>query len=174
MTAPGDRIAQLEAEVARLRDRVTTLSSSCGHLMVDADRREERARKEAHDCAAHGREIHYLRHMASWQWAAHEESESAYRGLVSALILVSQRLTGEPVPAGVLAGWLGKAIDAGNKHLGRRKFPSLADCLRAGGCDHDGLSDGLKADIAEALGIGAVKAGAAITAAIAQLQAGAR
>jgi hypothetical protein len=124
--------------------------------MVDRDRQVEIARKEAHDCEFHGREIQYLRHMASWQWQHAQDEYNARSGFVGALILVRRDLGSEPVPADVLARWLTKAIDAGNKHIGKGKYPNLADCLRAGVCDHDGLSDGLKADIAEALGITAV------------------
>lgn len=147
--------ASLQAENERLANRVRVLEARTGQLMVDGDRREQRAREEAHDCAAHGREIQYLRHMASWQWDHAQESASAYRGLVSALILVRQRITDAPVAPGVLSGWLDKAIAAGNRHIGKGGYPSLANCQRAGGCDHDGLSDGLRADIAEALGIAA-------------------
>jgi hypothetical protein len=145
-----DRAAQLEAENEKLRDRVSVLEARCGHLMVDADRREERARKIAESCAEHGTEITYLRHMASWCWSDAQKEGAARRAIVGALqVLIRDRLgdgRGDgtvPVPA--LAAWLHKAIDAQNRPMRKHGFPTLADCQRAGGCEHDALSPELAA-----------------------------
>ena len=152
----ADEIQRLQAENEKLRDRVSLLERRCGHLMVDADRREERATKIAEDCAEHGKEIQYLRHMANWQWAAANQQQSARWAIVTALGNTEMGLAhrSEPVPVDVLATWLRKAIDAQSKVLRRADgYPTLADCLRGGGCEHEGLSDGLKAEIAGALGL---------------------
>jgi hypothetical protein len=84
-----ERIAQLEAENAKLRDRVGLLERRCGHLMVDADRREERALKQAGSCEYHGHEIQHLRHMADWCWAEANRQEGARQAIVSQLALGS-------------------------------------------------------------------------------------
>jgi hypothetical protein len=149
----------LATENARLLSRVRQLEANLGHLIVDADRREERARKNAEDCAEHGKEIQYLRHMASWNWASMNQQEAARRAVVMANLKSATGLRGDPeamVRAADVAAWLEKNADAQEKVLRRPEgYPTMADCLRGGGCDHDGLSGELKAEIAEALGLAA-------------------
>lgn len=151
-----DETERLTVENARLHDRVRTLEARCGALMVDADRREEKARQRAEDCGEHGQEIQHLRHVASWYWAAMGQQEAARRAIVGALgnTVLGLRHHTEPIDPAELAAWLDKAIAAQSKVTRRpAAYPTLADCLRAGGCDHDGLCDGLKAEIAGALGL---------------------
>lgn len=156
--------AQLEAENARLRDRASVLERRCGHLMADADRREERARKAAEDCAEHGKEIQHLRHLASWCWAAEQHADSQRRAVVAAIGNASLALRGrtEPVPASEVTAFLDRITAAQKKvRKGHPGYPTLADCLRGGGCDHDGLSGALVAEIAQVLGIAAARTAAA-------------
>jgi hypothetical protein len=153
---PKPEQARLAKENLRLQERVRVLEQRCGHLMVDADRREERARAIAESCLEHGSEIKYLRHLASWYWAAMNQQESARRAIIGAAgstLLALRDHTG-PVPAEVLSTWLDKLIHAQDRVLRRPAgYPTLADCLRGGGCDHDGLTPELAAEIASALGI---------------------
>lgn len=153
----ADRIAQLEAENAKLRDRVGYLERQTGALMVDADRREERALRQAGSCEYHGHEIQHLRHMANWCWADASRQNGARGAIVAQLALASSgrdfvvlgKGTAErriPVP-GELAQWLGKCIDAQNKHMREPGFPTFADCQRAGGCDHPALSPSLSDEV---------------------------
>jgi len=146
----------LEEENARLRDRVRLLESRCGHLMVDADRREERARQLAGDCGEHGKEIQYLRHVASWYWDAMTRAESARMAMITPLLLARRDLDDNalPIPVKDVIRWLDEAVKGDQKAIGKRGYPTLADCIRGGGCEHDGLSEGIRAEIARALGIG--------------------
>lgn len=159
-----EQVAQLKAANTELSRKVSQLRSSNGALMVDADRRERRALDLSADCTAHGDEIQYLRHCASWYWNSMNDSEEARHAIVGALgktVLNLRRTPGTftsgTVKASDLVAWLEGAIDKQNKPLKRHGYPTLADCLRAGGCDHDGLSDPVKAEIAEALGLTLVK-----------------
>jgi len=138
------RIAQLEAENERLRERVTRLESRCGHLMVDADRREERALRQAESCEYHGEEIQRLRHMADWCWSNGNRQESARQSIVMVLFMLADKCeASESVPGAEVASWLRKAIDAQRKTGREPGFPTFADCQRAGGCDHPALSPSL-------------------------------
>jgi hypothetical protein len=145
----------LEDENARLRDRVHMLESRCGHLMVDAERREERARKIAEDCAEHGKEIQYLRHTASWYWDAMTRAEQARMAMITPLLLARTGLdvAAGPIPAADVIRWLDQAVKGDQKAMGRRGYPTLADCLRSDGCAHEGLTSGVRAEVAVALGI---------------------
>jgi hypothetical protein len=154
----ADRIRQLEARNAELERKVNDLCSSNGALMVDADRRERRAAQNALSCTEHGKEIQYLRHVASWYWQCMNDSDEARHAIVGALGKTVLDLSVNPdytVTAAELSGKLQKAIDKQNKPLRRHGYPTLADCLRsaAGGCEHEGISDAVKKEIAEALGL---------------------
>jgi hypothetical protein len=153
------RVDQLTAQVAELQAKVRQYQQSNGALIVDADRREQRAALAAEDCGEHGKQLQYLRHVASWYWAAMVQQESARWAVVTANMNTAKRLREElaarpTVDAAQVAGWLDKNADAQSKVLRRPSgYPTLADCVRGGGCDHDGLSDGVKAEVAEALGL---------------------
>ncbi|MDA8320411.1 MAG: hypothetical protein M0030_11470 [Actinomycetota bacterium] len=156
MTVPEPLTQAERAELERLRARCSMLEQRAGHLMVDADRRERAALDRAADCTEHGREIRHLRHLASWYWAIDEHSDAARRAIVAALgnwrIALGDRAT--PVPAAELRAALDGIIAAQQKVMRRPAgYPTLADCLRAGGCDHDSLSGPVKAEIAEVLGL---------------------
>jgi hypothetical protein len=154
MTPEEKEIARLQARVTELEGKVSQLRSSNGALMVDGDRRERRAAEAALDCAEHGRELQYLRHCASWYWSQMNDAEDARQAIVGSLQMNAQRLRPEVTFTGAeLAGMLLKAVDKQKGPLNRKGYPTLADCLRAGGCDHDGLSDAVKADIAAVLGL---------------------
>jgi hypothetical protein len=147
-------VTRLEDENARLREELATEKRTSAAWFVDADRRERRALDLLPDCDAHKREIQYLRHMASWCWDSAQRAEGARGAIVAELILAARGLQhqAEPVPVHVVAEALTKAVGGQKKALARRSYPTFADCLRAGGCDHDGLSADLKAEIAEAPG----------------------
>jgi hypothetical protein len=147
----------LRAELAAERDRSAA-------LLVDADRREQRALDLLPDCGAHKREIQYLRHMASWCWESAQRAEEARQAVVSELELAADRVSerAEPVPAHVVAEALRRAAGRQEKALARHGHPTFADCQRRGGCDHDGLSDEVKAGIAEALGLVPAPSGAVL------------
>jgi hypothetical protein len=153
------RIDQLTAANAELSRKVSQLRSSNGALMVDADRREQRARLIAEDCEAHGREIQYLRHCASWYWQSMNDSDEARQAVVTANMLTARNLrehgADATVKAADVAGWLDKNTGKQDKALRRHGYPTLADCLRstAGKCEHDGLSSQVKADIVKELGL---------------------
>jgi hypothetical protein len=150
------RVEQLTAQNEELQDKVRQYQTSNGALMVDADRREQRASERALSCTEHGKELQYLRHLASWYWASMVQQESARQAIVMMNLNTAKGMrelgADATVEAARVAGWLTKNVDAQNKVLRRPAgYPTLADCLRAGGCDHDGLGDGVKAEIAEAL-----------------------
>lgn len=156
MSAPEPLTQAERAELERLRARCTMLEQRAGHLIVDADRRERAALDQSASCIEHGREIQHLRHLASWYWAIDEHSEAARRTIVAALgnfrLTLDDRDT--PVPAAELRAALDKVLAAQQRVMRRpANFPTLADCLRGGGCDHDSLSDQVKAEIAEAFGL---------------------
>jgi hypothetical protein len=154
MTPEEKEIARLRARVAELEGKVSQLRSSNGALMVDGDRRERRAAEAALDCTEHGRELQYLRHCTSWYWSQMNDAEDARQAIVGGLLVTAQRLRPDVTFTGTeLAGMLQKAVDRQNGPLNRKGYPSLADCIRAGGCDHDGLSDDVRADIARVLGL---------------------
>jgi hypothetical protein len=160
-----DAIRSLQAQVERLtaeRDelqrKVYAEKRHNGALMVDADRREQRALALLPDCDAHRRELQYLRHMVSWYWNIMNDSEDARHAIVGALgktVLDLSVNPGYTVSAAELSGKLQKAIAAQDKPLKRHGYPTLADCLRsaAGTCEHEGISDDVKKEIAEALGL---------------------
>lgn len=154
---PEQEIERLRGQVAELEGKVSQLRSGNGALMVDADRRERRAAEAALSCTEHGRELQYLRHCVSWYWDSMNVSDQARMAIVSANLLTAKGLReghwGEQVDAAEVAEWLEKNADAQKRPLKGRAYPTLADCIRAGGCDHDGLSDDVKRDIAEALGL---------------------
>lgn len=148
------RIDQLTAQKADLEAKLSQARSSAAARLVDADRREQRALALLPDCDAHRREIQYLRHCASWYWQSMTTAEEARRAIVGGLLVTAQRLRPEVTFTGAeLSAMLGRAVDRQDKPLRRKGYPTLADCLRAGGCDHDGLSDAVKADIAKELGL---------------------
>lgn len=149
-------VKRLAAENAELRDKVSRWRDSATSARLDGDRRERRAAEAALDCGEHGEEIQYLRHMTSWYWSGHEQEASARRAMATGLIKTVQAINpaGPPFPAADLLKSLQAAIDAQSKILHRPSgYPVPADCIRAGGCDHDGISDALKTDIARVLGI---------------------
>lgn len=140
--------------VRKLIEELAAEQRRSAALAVDAGRRERRAAEAAMDCQEHGREIRYLRHMASWCWDGEQQAEAARQGIVRMLIVAARGLEGrtDPVPAEVVARELLKAIDGQEKARRRPRSP-FADCLHASDCGHDGLSDALKAEIARILGI---------------------
>lgn len=150
------QVERLTADNKKLRENLYQEERRCAALLVDADRREQRATKIAESCAEHGKEIQYLRHIASWYWAGLNQQEEARADMITSLMLTIQGLGNrtEPVPVDTLTTWLNKAVKAHDKVFRRPKgYRALADCLADGTCDHDGLTDGLAAEIAEALGL---------------------
>jgi hypothetical protein len=155
------QVERLTAENAKLQAKIHAERSHNGALMVDADRREQRALALLPDCEAHRQELQYLRHCVSWYWNSMNDSEDARHAIVGALgntVLALERGAADPdgkVGAAELLTWLKAAIAKQNKPLSRHGYPSLADCLRsaAGECDHEGIAPEVKAEIAEALGI---------------------
>jgi hypothetical protein len=166
-----DRIRSLMAQVERLTAQRDELQAKVyaekrhnGALMVDADQRERRAAENALSCTEHGKEIQYLRHMVSWEWNSMNDSEDARMAIVSALgntVLAIKRGAAGPdgtLKADDVAKWLEEAIAKQDKPLRRHGYPTLADCLRsaAGTCEHEGVSEDVKKEIAEALGLAVV------------------
>jgi hypothetical protein len=154
------QVKRLTAENAELQAKVYAEKRHNGALMVDGDRRERRALDLLPDCEAHKRELHYLRHMASWNWHCMNDAEEARHAIVGALGNTVLSLKDRPdytVSAGELCTWLEKAIAKQDKPLGRKSYPTLADCLRSDshGCEHEGLSAELVTDIARSLGLAA-------------------
>ena len=147
-----EEIARLRRQVATLEDKVSQLRSSNAALTVDGDRREQRALALLPDCDAHRRELQYLRHRVSWYWSEMTSAEEA--GTSSGR---SPRDRAAAAPDRDLhrhrRGRELKGHRQAQGPLKRERHPTLADCIRAGGCDHDGLSDAVLADIAEALGL---------------------
>jgi len=151
------QVERLTAERADLAEKLSREKDRATALYVDGDRREQRALDLLPDCEAHRRELHYLRHMASWNWHAMNDAEQARQAIVTALILTARGIDPDSTVKGAdVAGWLLKAVDAQDKPLRRKSYPTLADCLRSDshGCAHDGLSADLVADIAKGLGLG--------------------
>lgn len=132
-------------ELARAEDRATA-------ARADAGRRERRAADAAMDCGQHGREIHYLRHVADWSWHGEQRAEDARNGIVRALIVAADRAgqRTEPVPAAVVARELRKAIDGQDKALRRPRSP-FAGCAHDTACGHGELSGSLKGEISRVL-----------------------
>ena len=154
------QVERLTAEKAELQAKVYAEKRHNGALIADADRREQRALALLPDCEAHRRELHYLRHMASWNWHTMNDAEEARQAIVGELgnTVLSLKKHAAPdatVKASDLLTWLEKAIDKQDRPLRRKSYPTLADCLRsdAHGCEHEGLSADLVADIAKALGL---------------------
>jgi len=156
-----DRIAQLEARNAELERKVNQLRGSNAALMVDGDRREQRALALLPDCEAHRTELQYLRHCVSWYWHCMNDSEEARWAIVTSLLLTVRGLdnTDGTVNVADVAAWMTRAVKAQEKPLKRHGYPTLADCLRsaAGACEHDSISDAVKNEIAQALGLTPVK-----------------
>jgi hypothetical protein len=143
------RNTELERELHQEQRRYAALS-------VDADRREQRALRLLPDFQAHRGEIQYLRHMTSWYWNQAQSADEARHAITGPLQATAIRLcagTDATVKATDVAGWLDRAIDQEKKPLSRKGYRALADCLREGGCDHDGLSEQVKADIILVLGL---------------------
>ena len=148
-----------DTEREKMQRRITLLESRCGALMVDADRRVEAALKTAEDCAEHGKEIHDLRHVSSYYWAAERHANQARQAIVTQLILLQRQLGGrtEAIPVEDLRDWIEKALKAYDRSFRKEvDYPTVADCLRAGGCRHDDVSPELRAELDEA---GAAKQG---------------
>jgi hypothetical protein len=161
-----DRIRSLMAQVERLTaerdDLAKKLSREENHvaaLMVDGDRREQRAMALLPDCEAHRRELQYLRHCASWYWHNMNDSDEARAAVVTALMLTARnaREAGPDatVKAADIADWLEAAVKKQNRPLHRTSFPTMADCLRSahGDCDHDAVCGDVIAEVVEALGL---------------------
>jgi hypothetical protein len=157
----ADRIAQLEARNAELERKLYQAEKRSAALMVDGDRREQRALALLPDCDAHRSELQYLRHMVSWYWDGMNSAEEARQAIVTSLLLTVRGLdnAGGTVRSADVAAWLEKAIDKQKKPLARHGYPTLADCLRsaAGTCEHDGISAAVKNEIAGALDLTPVK-----------------
>lgn len=153
------QVEQLTAEKAELQAKVYEEKSHNGALMVDADRREQRALALLPDCDAHKRELQYLRHCASWYWHCMNDSDEARAAVVTALMLTAMnaREAGPDatVKAADIAEWLEKAVKKQNEPLRRTSYPTLADCLRSahGDCEHDSVCGDVIAEVAEALGL---------------------
>ena len=154
------QVERLTAEKAELQAKVYAEKRHNGALIADADRREQRALALLPDCEAHRRELHYLRHLASWNWHIMNDAEEARQAIVGALgntvLAIERGAFGPTVNTADLLTWLEKAIAKQDRPLGRKSYPTLADCLRspAGTCEHEGLSADLVFDIAKALGLG--------------------
>ena len=134
----------------RLTRRIRDLESRCAALMVDADRRAEAATKRAEDCVEHGKEIQYLRHLASWCWHDGQDADEARRAIVIAMQQFGKQLDdiSKPIPPDQLRDWLKRAMAAyDRKSKLPPSYPTLADCQRAGGCNHDDVSPKLRAEI---------------------------
>lgn len=153
------QVERLTAERGALQRKVYDEKRRNAALMVDGDRREQRALALLPDCAAHRTELQYLRHCVSWYWHNMTDSDQARQEVVTALMLTAQRLGGAgqdaTVKAADVASWLRKAVDAQNKPLRRTSFPTLADCLRSahGDCDHDGACGDVVAEVVAAFGL---------------------
>jgi hypothetical protein len=61
--------------------------------------------------------------------------------MVNALLRLHDRMTEDEIRATLRAG-LGAQAKVMRKPA---RYPTFADCLRSGGCHHDGLTDGLRA-----------------------------
>lgn len=139
-----------EDERDKMQRRITDLESRCGALMVDADRRVEAAYKTAEDCAEHGKEIHDLRHVSSYYWAAERFANQARQAIVTELFLLRRQLGGrtDDVPVEDLRKWIEQALKAYDRSFRKEiGYPTSADCIRAGGCHHDDVSPGLRAEL---------------------------
>jgi hypothetical protein len=155
------QVERLTAERDELQRKVYAEKRHNGALMVDGDRRVQRALAKLPDCEAHRTELQYLRHCVSWYWDSMNSAEQARRAIVASLLLTVRGLdnTDGTVKSADVAAWLNKAVKAQDKPLARHYYPTLADCLRsaAGTCEHEGISDAVKNEIAGALGLTPVK-----------------
>jgi hypothetical protein len=169
-----DRERSLRAQVERLTAQRDELQRKVfeekrhnGALIVDADRREQRALALLPDCEAHRRELLYLRHAVSEYWHAMNDSEEARQAVVMANLLTARRCGEMPPGATVapadLAAWLTANTGKQDKALRRHSFPTQADCIRAGGCDHAHACEHVRRDLAEALGLTAADLPAPVT-----------
>jgi hypothetical protein len=154
------QVERLTAERDELQRKVFEEKRHNAALLVDGDRKEQRALDLLPDCEAHKRELHYLRHMVSWNWHTMNDEQEARGAIVGALLLwarhLEERDEDATVAASTIAQAIRRAVDKQDKALRRKSYPSLADCLRseARGCAHDGLSADLVADIAKGVGLG--------------------
>jgi hypothetical protein len=152
-------VERLTAEKADLAEKLSREKDRATALYVDGDRREQRALALLPDCQAHRRELQYLRHQVGEYWHAMNDSDEARTAIVSANQLTARNLSGggpdAMVKAADVAAWLMRNVDKQDKALRRHVFPTQADCLRsaAGECEHAGICDDAKADIAEVLGL---------------------
>lgn len=152
------QVAQLTAGKAELERKLYQEERRSAALMVDSDRKEQRALARLPDCDAHRSELQYLRHMTSWYWHGMNDSEEARHAIVGALgktVLDLSVNDGYTVSAAELSGWLQKAVDRQKRPLARHDYPTLADCLRSahGDCEHAGVCEHVKSEVAEALGL---------------------
>ncbi len=137
---PGDN------DLEELRREIVSYQQRLGEAYADRERGIRDAEKRAEDCAEHGAEIRYLRHQTHNYWLAAEAADEIRKIYVGLNFHLEDALAkepdpgAEPIPAelrikmalAVLAN-IKKAVLAAR----RRHVPvTLADCPRAGTCEH--------------------------------------
>lgn len=117
-------------EILRLRSRVAAVS-------VDRDRGIRDAMKKAEDCAVHGEMIRHDAHQAHWFSVLADRNDAERVEWLGAAWHIRDAFAtrGDPLARKVVA--FVDAADKGAKRARKRfEAPSLADCERAGKCDH--------------------------------------
>lgn len=136
--AEGWHVERFEELLAEMADELHRQLDRCAQLMVDKDRAVRAALLRAEDCEAHGEAIRFEGHQAYWfsrLAEAHDEERVAY---VGALFALTEAMKANPdwPGADAVAKFVADAHRAGDRARKRFAAPTLADCQRAGKCEH--------------------------------------
>ncbi|MEV8504507.1 hypothetical protein AB0368_06700 [Actinoplanes sp. NPDC051475] len=130
LTAVHMALHRLAREIHRLQAQVAA-------VQVDRDRSVRAAIARAEDCAEHGPDLRYEQHQAYWFSRLVEAKDAERVVWLSAVHDINRALTGRSDDwAAALRAHLAQIQRQAAKTRAGGDAPTLADCQRAGRCEH--------------------------------------
>lgn len=127
----------LMPEVVDLCHYIERLRRQVAAAQVDKDRQVLAAAKRAEDCEHHGEEIRHQRHQAHWfSVLADANDDERAMWVQTCFGMVQLFQNNDPQQAARYEKALKKGSQAANRIRSRHTAPTVADCQRAGRCEH--------------------------------------
>lgn len=124
--------------VAELVDQVHSILDQRHRAVADRDRGIRSALARAEDCSKHGDDLRYERHQAYWFSRLADDLNEERVAYLTALDNIRDAFVADdklPLRGKVLE-FIGKTKRSARKIRARKGAPALADCQRAGHCEH--------------------------------------
>lgn len=133
----AEQAEALVGPLSDLLDEIERWKSAWAAKEIDKIRQVEAAVQRSEDCEHHGAEIRHERHQAYWFSILAEANDEERMGWVDACFqLVNMFSHHDPDQAGEYEKRLRKASQKSDRTRARHTAPTLADCQRAGRCEH--------------------------------------